>query len=184
MRLIVAFPPRDTPSRAVCCSSPSDSRRHNISRYRVVSRRETQHRVKRIFILSRLRVPPLAAATRAMTTAEGGVPIDRIRVKNGYGFNTSALSSSVIGRFDASSEKRCFLFFRFDGTNVNEQQLRRPHVLDFMFVSVSLAMFCSHSNVFVLTRDCCATSDEVSLNYVAVSERCPMSQQIAGCGTY
>lgn len=81
-------------------------------------------------------------------------------------------------------------FSRFDGINVNEQQLRRLDVLDFMFVpAVPLAMFRIDSNVRVLTRDCCATRDEVSLNNVAqslaklcswrmiaVSERCPMSQ--------
>ncbi len=32
--------------------------------------------------------------------------MDRVRVKNGYGLCTSTLSPSVIGRFDASSEKR------------------------------------------------------------------------------
>ncbi|CAM9348725.1 unnamed protein product [Laminaria digitata] len=35
-----------------------------------------------------------------------GTPIDRVRVKNGYGLCTSALSASVIGHFDASSEQR------------------------------------------------------------------------------
>ena len=42
-----------------------------------------------------------------MTSAEQGLAIDRIVVKNGYGLRTSALSASVIGCFDASSEKRC-----------------------------------------------------------------------------
>lgn len=32
--------------------------------------------------------------------------MEQIRVKNGYGFLTSTLSASVIGDFDASSEKR------------------------------------------------------------------------------
>ena len=32
--------------------------------------------------------------------------MERVRVKNGYGLCTSTLSPSVIGRFDASSEKR------------------------------------------------------------------------------
>lgn len=42
-----------------------------------------------------------------MTSVEQGLAIDRIVVKNGYGLRTSALSASVIGCFDASSEKRC-----------------------------------------------------------------------------
>lgn len=32
--------------------------------------------------------------------------MESTRVKNGYGLCTSTLSASVIGRFDASSEKR------------------------------------------------------------------------------
>ncbi|CAM9200602.1 unnamed protein product [Ascophyllum nodosum] len=50
-----------------------------------------------------------------LNVKRGTTPIDRIRVVNGYGIRTSALSASLIGDFDSISEKRKAINRKWEG---------------------------------------------------------------------